>query len=57
MTYDAIIVGGGIAGLTAGAYLSKDGYKVAIIEKQENVGGLVNSFPFKGLTFDGCIRA
>ncbi len=57
MTYDAIIVGGGIAGLTAGAYLSKDGYKTAIIEMQENVGGLVNSFPFKGFTFDGGIRA
>jgi len=30
MEYDAIIVGGGMAGLTAAAYLSKAGYKILI---------------------------
>jgi len=57
MIYDAIIAGGGIAGLTAGAYLSKAGFKTIIIEKQKNTGGLVNSFTYKGFTFDGGIRA
>ncbi|MEI8199947.1 MAG: NAD(P)/FAD-dependent oxidoreductase [Eubacteriales bacterium] len=57
MTYDAVIVGGGIAGLTAAAYLSKSGYKVIICEKEKKIGGLVNSFVYKGFTFDGGIRA
>ncbi len=57
MTYDAVIVGGGIAGLTAAAYLCKSGYEVAVCEKEKRVGGLVNSFDYKGFTFDGGIRA
>ncbi|MFO7636683.1 MAG: NAD(P)/FAD-dependent oxidoreductase [Clostridia bacterium] len=57
MVYDAAIVGGGIAGLTAAAYLSNAGYKVIVLEKEKNIGGLVNSFQYKGFTFDGGIRA
>jgi phytoene dehydrogenase-like protein len=57
MKYDCIVVGGGISGLTASAYLSKDKHKVLLIEKQDEVGGLVSSFPYKGFTFDGGIRA
>lgn len=57
MEYDVIIVGGGIAGLTAAAFLSKEGYKVVLCEKENKIGGLVNSFEFKGFTFDGGIRA
>jgi phytoene dehydrogenase-like protein len=57
MTYDAIIVGGGIAGLTAAAYLAKAGRSVLICEKQEKCGGLVNSFERNGFQYDGGIRA
>lgn len=57
MTYDAIIVGSGIAGLTAAAYLAKAGRSVLICEKQEQCGGLVNSFERKGFIYDGGIRA
>ena len=57
MTYDVIITGGGIAGLTAAAYLSKAGYSVLLSEKEEKVGGLVSSFEYKGFTFDGGIRS
>jgi phytoene dehydrogenase-like protein len=57
MKYDVIIAGGGIAGLTSAAYLSKEGLKVLICEKENHVGGLVNSFKYKGFTFDGGIRA
>jgi phytoene dehydrogenase-like protein len=55
--YDVIIVGGGIAGLTSAAYLSKYGYQPLVIEQQENIGGLINSFDYKGFTFDGGIRS
>jgi phytoene dehydrogenase-like protein len=57
MNYDVVVVGGGIAGLTSAAYLSKSGYKVVLCEKEKNVGGLVNSFDFNGFIFDGGIRA
>ncbi len=57
MTYDVIIVGGGIAGLTASAYLSKAGKKVLLCEKGEKIGGLVSTFNYKGFTLDGGIRA
>jgi len=57
MKYDVIVVGGGMAGLTSAAFLSKAGYKVLVCEKENKVGGLVNSFDYKGFTFDGGIRA
>lgn len=57
MGYDVVIVGGGIAGLTSAAYLSREGLRVLVCEKAEKVGGLVNSFEYKGFTFDGGIRA
>ena len=40
--YDAIIIGGGHNGLVCASYLSKKGYKILIIEKNEKLGGLVN---------------
>ena len=40
--YDAIIIGGGHNGLVCASYLSKKGYKILILEKNENLGGLVN---------------
>lgn len=57
MKYDCIIVGAGISGLTAMAYVKKYGYNALLLEKQEEVGGLVSSFNYKGFTFDGGIRA
>ncbi len=57
MVYDVIVIGGGIAGLTAAAYTSKSGKKTLLIEKQEKIGGLVNSFEHNGFVFDGGIRA
>ena len=39
--YDAIIIGGGHNGLVCASYLSKKGYKILILEKNENLGGLV----------------
>ncbi len=57
MNYDAIVVGGGIAGLTATAYLAKAGYKTLLCEKESHCGGLVSSFERDGFVFDGGIRA
>ena len=56
MRYDAIIVGGGIAGLTAAAFLTKNGYKTLLCEKEKQVGGLVSSFSYDGFLFDAGVR-
>ena len=42
--YDTIIIGAGPAGLTAGIYLARGGYKVLILEK-EGIGGQIASSP------------
>jgi len=57
MYYDVIVVGGGIAGLIASAFLVKSGHSVLLLEKDEKVGGCVNSFERHGFVFDGGIRA
>jgi len=55
--YDVIIVGGGIAGLTAAAYSAKEGLKTVLIEKQPKTGGLINAFEDEGFVFDAGARA
>lgn len=57
MKYDAIVVGGGIAGLTSAAFLAKDGHTVLLCEKENACGGLLNTFERDGFFFDGGIRA
>ena len=44
MIYDAVIIGGGPAGLASALYLLRDGRKVLIIEK-ETIGGTAASTP------------
>lgn len=57
MVFDVIVVGGGIAGLTATAYAAKSGRRVLLLEKNEKCGGLVNSFERDGFMFDGGVRS
>ncbi len=57
MDHRVVIVGGGMAGLTAAAYLGRAGVRVLLLEKEETVGGLVNTFEDHGFVFDGGIRA
>ncbi len=57
MKFDAVIVGSGVAGLTAAAYLSRGGCSIALCEKEASCGGLVRTFERGGFKYDGGIRA
>jgi phytoene dehydrogenase-like protein len=56
MTKSIIIIGAGIAGLSAGCYGQMNGYKTQIFELHDKPGGLCTSWKRKGYTFDGCIH-
>jgi phytoene desaturase len=47
-----IIVGAGVAGLSAAAYLAKGGCSVTILEKNEVPGGRARKFEAEGFLFD-----
>jgi phytoene dehydrogenase-like protein len=52
-----VIVGAGMAGLTAAAYLIRDDYDVLLLEKNDRTGGLVHTFKQDGFAFDTGPRA
>lgn len=51
-----IIIGGGIAGLSAGVYALMNGYDVAIYEKNAVVGGECTGWDRQGYHIDNCIH-
>ncbi len=51
-----IIIGAGIAGLSAGCYARMNGFSAQIFELHTLPGGLCTSWGRKGYTFDGCIH-
>lgn len=52
-----VIVGAGMAGLTAAAYLARHPYDVLLVDKNDRVGGLVGTFEKIGFFFDTGPRA
>ncbi len=42
------IIGGGISGLTAAYYLSQNGHKVSVFDRDSSVGGLAGFFQVEG---------
>jgi phytoene dehydrogenase-like protein len=51
-SYDVIVIGAGIGGLTCASLLAKAGMRVLIVEQASRPGGYVGSFKRKGFTFD-----
>jgi phytoene dehydrogenase-like protein len=56
MTKSIAIVGGGIAGLSAGCYARMNGYRTTIFEMHTQPGGLCTSWQRNGYTINGCIH-
>ena len=48
-----IVIGGGIAGLSAGCYLQMNGFTTEVYETAPTPGGVTASWKRKGYTFDG----
>jgi len=51
-----IIIGAGMAGLSAGCYGQMNGYSTRIFEMHNIPGGLCTSWESKGYTIDGCLH-
>ncbi len=51
-----IIIGAGIAGLSAGCYAQMNGYRSKIFEMHNLPGGLCTAWERKDYVFDGCIH-
>lgn len=49
---DAVVVGGGLAGITAALDLADAGLSVVLLERKGSLGGATYSFRRNGLTFD-----
>lgn len=56
MSKSLIVIGGGIAGLSAGCYAQMNGFNSEIYEMHNIAGGLCTSWQRKGFTFDLCIH-
>jgi phytoene dehydrogenase-like protein len=52
-----VIVGGGLAGLTAAAYLARGGAKVTVYEKSASLGGRATTQQYDGFAFNRGIHA
>ncbi len=50
--YDIVIVGSGLGGLECGVILSKEGYRVCILEQSSVLGGCLQSFQRRGRVID-----
>jgi phytoene desaturase len=51
-TLNAIVIGSGVSGLSAASYLAQKGYKVTLLEKNEQLGGRARQFEHNGFVFD-----
>jgi phytoene dehydrogenase-like protein len=51
-----VIIGGGVAGLSAGIFAQKNGFDSIILEKHHTVGGECTGWDRQGYHIDGCIH-
>lgn len=54
--FDTVIIGSGLGGLICGAILSKNGFRVCVLEKQHKIGGNLQTFNRKGVKFNSAMH-
>ena len=55
-SFDAVVIGSGLGGLTAAALLAKSGRKVCVIERNHSVGGAASAFKKGALTIEPALH-
>ena len=55
-SFDAVVIGSGLGGLTAAALLAKAGRKVCVIERNHSVGGAASVFKKGALTIEPALH-
>ncbi len=55
-SYDVIVIGSGMGGLTAAALLAKEGRKVLVVEQEEQPGGHARTFSHGPYTYDRALH-
>ena len=56
MNQKVIVIGAGVAGLTAAIYARRSGFDVTLIEQHGIVGGMCTSWKRKGYLFEGAVH-
>ncbi len=56
MHYDVLIAGSGLGGLECACMLSKEGMKVCVVEKNDQIGGALQTFRRDKCTFDTSVH-
>lgn len=54
--YDVIITGSGMGGLVCGDLLSREGYKVCVLEKNRQIGGCLQTYARDKVIFDSGVH-
>ena len=54
--FDVVIIGSGLGGLMCGAILSKNGFRVCVVEKHHQIGGNLQTFNRKGVEFNSAMH-
>jgi len=52
MSYDFVVIGAGVSGITSAITLAQNGYRVALLEKEKRTAPLLRGFSRHGVHFD-----
>ena len=55
-SFDAVVIGSGLGGLTAGALLAKAGYSVCLLERNTSLGGAASCYRVGTLTIEAALH-
>ncbi len=50
--FDVVVIGSGLGGMVCATILAKEGRRVCVLEKNEQIGGSLQTFKREGITFD-----